>query len=83
MYAIIRDGSRQFKVQAGQELDIDFREAAAAGDAITFGDVLCVAGGDDVKIGKPLLSGASVAAEDRATSQTTPSTSGPSSSPAG
>ncbi len=62
MYAIIRDGSRQYKVQAGQELDIDYREAAA-GEAITFCDVLCIAGGDEVKIGKPLLEGVSVAAE--------------------
>ena len=28
MYAIISDSGKQFKVEEGQELDIDFRDAA-------------------------------------------------------
>ncbi len=28
MYAIIADGGRQYKVEEGQELDVDYREAA-------------------------------------------------------
>lgn len=61
MYAIIRDGGRQYKVEEGMELEIDYREAAQ-GDTITLGEVLFV-GGDSPSIGKPLVSGASVTAE--------------------
>ena len=41
MYAIIEDGSRQLKVEEGQELDIDYRDLPA-GEAITFDRVLAV-----------------------------------------
>lgn len=61
MYAIIRDGGRQYKVEEGMELDIDYREAAQ-GDQLTLGEVLFV-GGDSATLGKPLVSGASVTAE--------------------
>ncbi|HEV7226342.1 MAG TPA: bL21 family ribosomal protein, partial [Pirellulales bacterium] len=39
MYAIIVDGGRQYKVEQGQELVIDYREASA-GDLVTFDQVL-------------------------------------------
>lgn len=61
MYAIIRDGGRQYKVEEGQELDIDYREATQ-GDELSFDDVLCISG-DEVTLGKPTISGASVKAE--------------------
>jgi large subunit ribosomal protein L21 len=61
MYAIIRDGGRQYKVEEGMELDVDYRDAAQ-GDKITFGEVLFV-GGDSPTLGKPLVSGASVTGE--------------------
>ena len=62
MYAIISDGSRQYKVEEGQELVIDYREVPA-GEKIKFENVLAVGGGDDTKLGSPLVDGASVAAE--------------------
>ena len=62
MYAIIADGGRQYKVEEGQELDIDFRDATA-GDQVTFDQVLALRGDADVHIGKPTLNGASVTAE--------------------
>jgi large subunit ribosomal protein L21 len=62
MYAIIKHGSRQYRVEKGQEIDIDYREAAA-GDAVTFDHVLAASMGDDLRFGAPFLSGASVAAE--------------------
>ena len=45
MYAIIADGGRQYKVEEGQELDIDLRDAGS-GDEITFDQVLAVSGDD-------------------------------------
>jgi large subunit ribosomal protein L21 len=61
MYAIIRDGGHQYKVEEGMELEIEYRDAAQ-GDKLTLGEVLFV-GGDSPVIGKPLVSGASVTAE--------------------
>lgn len=63
MYAIISDGGRQYKVEEGQELDVDFREATA-GDELKFDKVLAVSGeGDSLKLGSPTVNGASVTAE--------------------
>ena len=65
MYAIIADGGRQYRVEEGQELDIDFREAATKGDELEFDRVLALSGADDaaVQLGSPSVSGAKVTAE--------------------
>jgi len=63
MYAIIAADGRQYKVQSGDEIQIDLREDAKEGDAVTFDNVLLVSGADVVKVGKPRVAGASVAAE--------------------
>ena len=62
MYAIISDGSRQYKVEEGQELVIDYRDVPA-GEKLSFERVLAVGGEGDMKLGLPLVKGASVAAE--------------------
>jgi large subunit ribosomal protein L21 len=62
MYAIISDGSRQYKVEEGQELLMDYREAKP-GEKLKFEQVLAVGGEGDVKLGAPLVKGASVTAE--------------------
>ena len=62
MYAIIATDGRQYKVEEGQELQIDLREDAKEGDKITFDRVLLVGGGT-VKVGLPAVAGASVTAE--------------------
>jgi large subunit ribosomal protein L21 len=63
MYAIIADGGRQYKVEEGQILSIDLRDGVTQGASITFDQVLCVSGAGGIKIGKPLVDGASVQAE--------------------
>ena len=62
MYAIISDGSRQYKVEEGAELTVDYRDVPV-GQKVTFGDVLAVGGQGDMKLGSPLVKGASVTAE--------------------
>ena len=62
MYAIVADSGKQFKVEEGQELQIDYREMHA-GDKITFDQVLCVSGEKGPQIGSPTLPGAKVEAE--------------------
>ena len=63
MYAIIADGGRQYKVEEGQELAIDFRDKPA-GETLIFDKVLAVSNGEgDLKLGAPTLEGAQVTAE--------------------
>ncbi|QDU91343.1 50S ribosomal protein L21 [Pirellulimonas nuda] len=62
MYAIIVDGGRQYRVEEGQVLSLDYRESVA-GDTLTFDRVLAVGGGEGIKLGAPLVEGATVTAE--------------------
>jgi large subunit ribosomal protein L21 len=62
MYAIISEDGRQYKVEEGQEYDIDYRELAV-GDQLTFDRVLAYRDEESLKVGQPLLEGASVTAE--------------------
>jgi large subunit ribosomal protein L21 len=62
MYAIIVDGGRQYKVEEGQELEIDYRDLPK-GESLKFERVLAVSGEDGVRLGKPTVEGASVTAE--------------------
>ncbi|MEM9353149.1 MAG: 50S ribosomal protein L21 [Planctomycetota bacterium] len=69
MYAIVADGGRQFKVEEGQELLLDYRDAAA-GDEVTFDRVLAVSNGEgEVTLGTPAIDGATVTAEVMGTRQ--------------
>jgi large subunit ribosomal protein L21 len=61
MYAVIRTGGKQYRVAPEDVLEVE-RISGDAGDTVEFGDVLMV-GGDNVEVGAPLVSGASVAAE--------------------
>ncbi|WLD95430.1 50S ribosomal protein L21 [Alkalihalobacillus sp. AL-G] len=61
MYAIIEAGGKQYRVEEGQELYIE-KVNAEAGETVTFDRVLMV-GGDDVKVGSPLVDGATVTAK--------------------
>lgn len=62
MYAIIADSGKQFKVEEGQQVVIDYRDQHA-GDRLTFDRVLCVSGDAGIQIGSPTLAGATVEAE--------------------
>ncbi len=61
MYAVIKTGGKQYRVAADDVLTIE-KLTGEPGDKIEFGEVLMV-GGDSVKIGAPLVSGALVKAE--------------------
>ena len=62
MYAIIEDGGRQYKVEEGQEVEIDYRELAA-GDEVKFDKVLAFRDDEGLKVGQPVLDSATVTAE--------------------
>jgi len=61
MYAIIETGGKQIKVEQGQEIYIEKLEADV-NEVVTFDKVLFV-GGDNVKVGAPLVEGATVTAK--------------------
>lgn len=61
MYAVIKTGGKQYRVAAGDKLKVE-RIGAEVGAKITLDQVLAVGEGDSLKIGAPLLAGASVAA---------------------
>ena len=57
MYAVVRSGSKQYRVEPGQRVRVE-RLAGAVGDTVELGEVLLVGGEGAAKIGKPLLAGA-------------------------
>ena len=61
MYAVLKTGGKQYKVQAGDILRLE-KLACVAGDKIQFNDILMV-GGDTLTIGAPFVAGAAVQAE--------------------
>jgi large subunit ribosomal protein L21 len=62
MYAIVEDGSRQYRVEAGVTVTLDYR-TAEAGQRLELGKVLLLSSGADTLIGQPLVAGARVLAE--------------------
>lgn len=63
MYAIFVDGGRQYKVEPGQRLDIDYRDGSQSGDTLEFSQVLAIGGDGGLKLGTPALAGAKVTAK--------------------
>ncbi|MFD3449542.1 50S ribosomal protein L21 [Microbacteriaceae bacterium 4G12] len=61
MYAIIETGGKQIKVEAGQVVYVEKLDVVE-GDTVTFDKVLFV-GGEDVKVGSPVVAGATVTAK--------------------
>ncbi|MES2308127.1 MAG: 50S ribosomal protein L21 [Verrucomicrobiota bacterium] len=63
MLAVIRTGSKQYKIQEGDILDVELLPLKEGEKSFTISDVLLVADGANVKVGKPLVSGAQVTVE--------------------
>ncbi|WP_292288409.1 50S ribosomal protein L21 [Marivita sp.] len=61
MFAVMKTGGKQYRVQSGDMLRVE-KLAADAGEKVQFNDVLMV-GGDQVVVGAPLVDGAAVQAE--------------------
>jgi large subunit ribosomal protein L21 len=61
MYAVIKTGGKQYRVSAGEKLKVESLPAEV-GAEITLDHVLMVADGDNVRMGTPTVSGASVKA---------------------
>jgi large subunit ribosomal protein L21 len=61
MYAVIKTGGKQYKVAAGEKIKIE-QIAADVGQEVLIDQVLAVGNGADLKVGSPLVAGASVKA---------------------
>ncbi|MBN8463269.1 MAG: 50S ribosomal protein L21 [Dechloromonas sp.] len=59
MYAVIKTGGKQYRVCAGQKLKVE-QIPAEVGAEITLDQVLMVGEGESVKVGAPLVAGATV-----------------------
>ena len=62
MYAIIADGGKQYRVAEGQEIVLDYRDAAK-GTEVTFDRILAVSGDAGLQVGVPTVAGATVTGE--------------------
>jgi len=61
MYAVIKTGGKQYKVAAGEKIKVE-QIAADVGQEIVIDQVLAVGDGSQIKVGTPLVSGATVTA---------------------
>ncbi|MCL7465412.1 50S ribosomal protein L21 [Phaeovulum sp. NW3] len=61
MFAVLKTGGKQYKVQAGDVLRVELL-AANAGDKVQFNEILML-GGDTLTVGAPFVAGAAVQAE--------------------
>ena len=62
MYAVIVTGGKQYKVSEGDTLFIEKLEVEE-GSTVTFEQVLMAADGENVKVGAPMVEGATVEAK--------------------
>ena len=62
MFAVIRTGGKQYKVDNGDVIRVEKLEAEA-GASITLNDVLMVSDGGNTTVGTPTVAGAAVVAE--------------------
>lgn len=62
MYAVIESGGKQHRVVEGETLKLEKIETAT-GETVEFDRVLMIGGGEDVKIGTPVVAGGKVTAE--------------------
>ncbi len=61
MFAVMKTGGKQYRVQSGDTLQIE-KLAADAGETVQFNEILML-GGDKVTVGTPVVAGAAVQAE--------------------
>jgi len=61
-YAIIKTGGKQYRVEAGDKIDVE-KLSAEIGDTVTFDEVLASGSGEGLSVGAPFVDGAKVTAK--------------------
>ncbi|MEN6577095.1 MAG: 50S ribosomal protein L21 [Phycisphaerales bacterium] len=67
MYAIVEQGSKQYKVAVGDQVEIELTDVAPDAKTIDLDKVLFIGGDGASKIGKPYIDGAKVVASFKST----------------
>jgi large subunit ribosomal protein L21 len=62
MHAVIKTGGKQYRVSAGDKLNVETLPVEAGGD-VAFDQVLMLSDGDNIEIGAPFLAGVTVTAK--------------------
>ena len=62
VYAVVRTGGKQYRVEEGHTIDVE-RLRAPEGERVELSEVLLLADGDNVTVGTPTVPGAKVMAE--------------------
>lgn len=63
MYAVIKTGGKQYRVQEGDVLRVELLKNTADAGKVTFDEVLMIGGVEQPKIGAPMVQGAKVQAD--------------------
>jgi len=61
MYAVIKTGGKQYRVAPGEKLKVETL-SAVVGAEVVLDQVLMVGEGDSIRVGRPMLAGATVKA---------------------
>ena len=69
MYAVIEQGSKQYKVAEGDSLKIDLVDIEPDAKQVELDKVLMISDGKEVKLGTPFIKGAKVIASFKTTAQ--------------
>lgn len=59
MYAVVKTGGKQYRVSPGEKIKVE-QIAAEVGQELVLDQVLAVGNGSEIKVGTPLVSGATV-----------------------
>jgi len=59
MYAVVKTGGKQYRVQSGESVRVEAL-SAAVGAAVSFEEVLMVGEGESVRVGTPFVAGTKV-----------------------
>ena len=62
MFAVVKTGGKQYRITKGDTIKVE-KLTGEIGDKIELSDVLMVADGDNVQVGRPCVEGARVQAE--------------------
>lgn len=62
MYAVVKTGGKQYRVSGGQKVKVE-QLVAEVGAEVVLDQVLAVGEGESVRLGKPLVAGATVTAK--------------------
>lgn len=63
MHAVIKTGGKQYRIEPGDELDVEKLGDVESGSEVTFEKVLAAGDGEDLEIGRPYLEDVSVTGE--------------------